>query len=171
MTLRKITTAANLAGKPGLQRGFAIVSAIFLIVALAALGVAIVTFSTSQQTSSALDVVGSRAYQAARAGVEWALYQRLNPQVISPAYCSASSAAGTTVTNSFVLPAGTSLSAFTVTVQCMATANASTTTPPLIVVRTITASACNKPTGGACPGTPGPDYVARTVQVSIQEQF
>ena len=160
--------------KSSLQRGFAMVSAIFLLVVLASLGVAMVTLSTSQHASSAMDVMGSRAYQAARAGIEWALYQRLNPQVgtpnVSPAFCSASSAAGTAASPvSFALPAGTSLSSFTVTVQCTATANANATNK--IVVRTITAYACNQPTSGACPitGAPGTDYVEREVQVSTQE--
>jgi MSHA biogenesis protein MshP len=57
-----------------LQRGFSIVSAIFLLVVLAFLGVAMVTFSTTQHQSAAMDVMGSRAYQAARAGIEWAAY-------------------------------------------------------------------------------------------------
>lgn len=56
-------------------RGFAIVSAIFILVVLAALGTFIVNVSTSQQIGSALDVQGVRAYQAARAGIEWGLFQ------------------------------------------------------------------------------------------------
>ena len=50
------------------QRGFSLISAIFLLVVIAALGTFAVTLSTSQQQSAALDVLGSRAYQAARAG-------------------------------------------------------------------------------------------------------
>ena len=55
------------------QRGFAAVAAIFLVVLLAALGAFMVTFSNSQQLSSAQDVQGTRAYWAARAGLEWAI--------------------------------------------------------------------------------------------------
>src|SRR5450759_5217791 len=43
-----------------IQRGFSLVSAIFLLVVIAA-----------------LDVLGSRAYQASRAGIEWGAYQVL----------------------------------------------------------------------------------------------
>lgn len=57
-----------------LQQGFSLVSAIFLLVVIAALGTFAVTLSTSQQQSSALDVMGARAYQAARAGIEWAAF-------------------------------------------------------------------------------------------------
>ena len=55
------------------QRGFAAVAAIFLVVLLAALGAFMVTFSNSQQLSSAQDVQGTRAYWAASAGLEWAI--------------------------------------------------------------------------------------------------
>lgn len=55
------------------QNGFAAIAAIFLVVALSALGGYMVSFSTSQQITSAQDVQGSRAYWSARAGVEWGL--------------------------------------------------------------------------------------------------
>jgi MSHA biogenesis protein MshP len=55
------------------QRGFAAIAAIFLVVILAALGGFMLTFSNSQQLTSAQDVQGTRAYWAARAGLEWAV--------------------------------------------------------------------------------------------------
>jgi MSHA biogenesis protein MshP len=68
------------------QRGFSLVSAIFLLVVLAALGAAMVTFSTTQNQSMVMDVMGSRAYQAANAGIEWAAYNiEFSPGVSSPA--------------------------------------------------------------------------------------
>lgn len=87
-------------------RGFAIISAIFLIVILAALGTFMVTFSSVQQITSAQDVQGSRAYHAARAGIEWGAYQVL----IGGAGCPAP----TTLS-----PAGT-LTGFSVAVSCVA---------------------------------------------------
>ncbi|MDZ7938876.1 MAG: hypothetical protein U5M53_11585 [Rhodoferax sp.] len=53
------------------QQGFAAVAAVFLVVILAALGAFMVTFSNTQQLTSAQDVQGSRAYWAARAGLGW----------------------------------------------------------------------------------------------------
>ena len=53
------------------QSGFAIVSAIFLLVALAALGAFMVTLSNTQHLTSAQDVQGSRAYWAAKGGIQW----------------------------------------------------------------------------------------------------
>lgn len=55
------------------QQGFAAVAAIFLVVMLAAFGTFMVSFSNTQQLNSARDVQGSRAYWAARAGLEWAI--------------------------------------------------------------------------------------------------
>jgi MSHA biogenesis protein MshP len=55
------------------QHGFSLVSAIFLLVVLAALGVFMLSFSNTQQITSAQDVQGSRAYWAARAGLELAI--------------------------------------------------------------------------------------------------
>ena len=60
-----------------MQKGFSLVTAIFLLVGLGALGAAMMTFFTAQQQSSALDVLGSRAYQASRAGIDWGAYQIL----------------------------------------------------------------------------------------------
>lgn len=56
-----------------LQRGFAAIAAVFLVVVLAALGAFMVTFSNTQQLTSAQDVQGTRAYWAARAGLEWGI--------------------------------------------------------------------------------------------------
>jgi len=55
------------------QTGFAAIAAIFLVVVLAALGGFMLTFSNTQQLTSAQDIQGSRAYWAARAGLEWGI--------------------------------------------------------------------------------------------------
>jgi MSHA biogenesis protein MshP len=55
------------------QHGFAAIAAIFLVVVLAALGGFMLTFSNTQQLTSAQDIQGSRAYWAARAGLEWGI--------------------------------------------------------------------------------------------------
>lgn len=54
------------------ERGFAIVTALFLLVVLAALGAFMVTLSNTQHLTSTQDIQGSRAYWAARGGVQWA---------------------------------------------------------------------------------------------------
>lgn len=62
-----------------ISAGFALVSAIFLLLLMAALGAFMVSFTSTQHASSALDMEGSRAYWAARAGLDWGLYQVLDP--------------------------------------------------------------------------------------------
>lgn len=71
------------------QRGFAAIAAIFLVVVLAALGGVMLTFSNTQHLTSAQDLQGSRAYWAARAGLEWAVGS-VNPQSSATAVCPAS---------------------------------------------------------------------------------
>src|SRR5438309_1872735 len=61
------------------QAGFSIVAAIFLLVVLALLGVFIASVTGMQQSSGQLDVTGVRAYQSARAGMEWGTWQVLDP--------------------------------------------------------------------------------------------
>lgn len=98
------------------QRGFTLVTAVFLLVVLAGLGTAMGAFFVAQQQSSALDVLGSRAYHAARAGVEWGVYQVVQANVVGGTYATACQAAP--VTEAVAL-AGT-LSSFSVTVGCRA---------------------------------------------------
>lgn len=147
-------------------RGFAIVSAIFILVVLAALGAFIVNISTSQQIGSAIDLQGARAYQAARAGVEWGLYQVQATAAYNFGYTSTdpNTRACPAATTSFV-PAATTLAGFTVTVECAAAVDASSGP----TVYTITATACSQPNAGACPNTanPGSLYVERRLSVTF----
>lgn len=59
------------------QRGFSLVMAIFLIVVLGGIAVLVGRVSTMQHHSSALDEEGAMAYQAARTGIEWGVYQAI----------------------------------------------------------------------------------------------
>jgi MSHA biogenesis protein MshP len=142
------------------QAGISLLTAIFLIVVLAALGAIVVTVSGLQHTSSARDVMGSKAYQAARAGIEWGAYKVL--QQAFPGVCPPS----TTIP----MPAGTDLTGLTVNVTCTPTtadegARTAAGGNPLEFYL-ITATACNQP---ACPNitNPGPAYVERQLQATI----
>ncbi len=129
-------------------RGFAILSAIFILVVLAVLGAFILSISSQQQIGSALDVQGVRAYQAARVGIEWGLYQQLR---------SGSCAASTSFS-----PAAATLAGFTITVTCVATADGSGGP----TVYAITSTACSDAT---CPNTtnPGNFYIERRLTVTF----
>ncbi|CAN5895074.1 hypothetical protein BH11PSE12_BH11PSE12_13350 [soil metagenome] len=133
-------------------------SAIFLLVILSVLGVFMLSISTMQQTTSAQDSQGSRAYQAARAGIEWGTYQILNPENTNPAtapyntqYACVSPAANP------VAPAA-SLNNFVVKVVC--TVNTYTESGNRISVYQIESTA----TFGSAKS---PNYVERQLRASI----
>ena len=134
------------------QRGFSLVSAIFLLVVIAALGTFAVTLSTTQQQSSALDVQGARAYQAARAGIEWGAYQVIqNPPGIACNVLPATSPNAVTLS-------GTTLSNFIVNVDCGNATYIEAGAPVTIYQLTSLATQ-------GMAGTPG--YVEREVSVTI----
>lgn len=144
--------------------GVGLVTAIFLLVVLAGLGTAVVTIFTSQQASSALDEQGARAYQAARAGLEWGLYMQLQGSGC-PGLDYQNDVK--TATTSFPMPADGSLAGFVVTVTCTQTGP---TDDPLtrFVIRS---RACTlQPANGACTDNSfsnSPDYVQRVVEAEI----
>jgi MSHA biogenesis protein MshP len=133
------------------SRGIALFSAIFILVVLAALGAFILNISSGQQLGSALDLQGVRAYQAARAGIEWGLYRQLQ--------------AGSCAAATNFVPGAATLADFTVSVTCVATADAHGGP----TVRTLTATACNRPNAGVCPNTvsPGSLYIERRLTVTF----
>lgn len=154
------------------QAGFSIVTAIFLIVVLAALGVFIVSVTGIQQASQALDVQGVRAYQAARAGVEWAAYQVLDPNNTLnplPGPCSPVNWPTTCAAPTDLSSLAGSLSPFTVTVAC--TESPASEGNREIRVYQIVATACNQPTGTSCPntGTPASGYVERRITATLSK--
>jgi MSHA biogenesis protein MshP len=123
-------------------RGFALASAIFLLVILALLGTFMVSFSNTQHTTSALDLQGSRGYRAARAGIEWAA-AKLSA---APTACPA--------------PASLSVEGFTVSVSCSASSHDEAGTTRYIFWVTATAVA------GGAPG--GLGYTERVVNAFME---
>lgn len=137
------------------SRGISLVTAVFLLVMMAGLAAAMVRVSLVQQSGTATDMLGMQAYQAARSGLEWGIYQQLRVQPPSVA-CFASP-------STFALPADGGLRNFTVTVTC--TAKAGNTVGDTTNRWTIAAVACNRP---SCPNaSTDPDYVQRRVQAEL----
>ncbi len=134
------------------QAGVGLVTAIFLLVVIAGLAAAMVTIFTAQQAGSQLDQQGTRAYQAARAGIEWGLFR----------YKVANDCAGS---KNFAMPTASILSGLTVTVTCTPQAGPNADTS----VRVIRATACNQPdSSGACGNpTSNLDYVQRVIEVQL----
>jgi len=136
------------------QHGFSIITAIFLLVIMAALGAFMLTFSTVQHTTSIQDLQGSRAYQAARTGIEWGVYKVMSAEntTATPYDCTPAS---TTLPD-----LGGGLSNFTVTVQCAMTSDIEGTNT--IRVYRITSTATSK---GLTPGSA--NYVERELRAII----
>jgi MSHA biogenesis protein MshP len=144
------------------QAGAGLVTAIFLLVVLAGLAVALVTIFSTQRQSSSLDEQGARAYQAARAGIEWALFQRS----LDPAnYCVGDAP----VVRSFALPPATPLAGFVVTVSCTRIAGPASANPAINLDRwNIRSVACPSTVALGCPNpSNAPDYVARAIEVQL----
>ena len=144
---------ADIRRRPSAESGFVLPSAIFLVVILAALGGYMVTLSRTSHMSGALDIQGSRAYQAARAGIEWAAWQVVDPQGLQPTPTPCP------VSPSTVTLTGT-LAAFNVSVTCTRT----------LVMDGATQVAVYQVTSTATSGLPGTvDYVDRQIQGSFSK--
>ena len=135
------------------QGGFAIVSAIFIVVALAALGAFVAVVATTQHVGSALDLNASRAYYAARAGIEWGI-----AQTGDSAFCAANP-------STTIVP----VAGISATVTCVTLAAGDAVESGLGRIHSIASIACNQPSSGNCPGLAGaPNYVERRLTVLIE---
>ena len=143
---RESELVMRIAGRAA-QRGFSIVTAIFLLVVLAALGAFMATFSSVQNITSAQDLQGASAYQAARAGIEWGSYQALR---------NTSCLVGPTP-----LTLGGSLAGIAVTVGCADSGAITEGSATNIHIYVITSTA----TLGATPGSI--NYVQRQLQATV----
>jgi MSHA biogenesis protein MshP len=134
------------------ERGFALVAAVFIVVVLAMLGIMMVTIGGMERATASAAVQGTRAFYAARSGVEWGTFGALNNTAPT---CGA--APSTPTTNTFNL-AVTGLNGFTVSVACSYTTHKERSDTYNVYVITSTA------TSGAFGDA---DYVSRTLQVTV----
>ena len=134
------------------QGGFALVTAIFIVVVLALLGTMIVTIGGMERSTASSAVQSTRAFYAARSGVEWATYGALNNTV---ATCGAPASPPIPTTFSLAV-AG--LNGFTVTVTCSYTSHSEYGTPYNVFVINSTARF------GSFGST---DFVSRTLRATI----
>lgn len=136
------------------QQGFAAMAAIFLVVILAALGAFMLTFSNTQQLTSAQDLQGTRAYWAARAGLEWAIAGVVATAPVAPAVLPLATCP--------VVTAPAAVDGFTLVITCIGPtyteAGASINIFQLTSVATST---------GATVGSVG--YIERSLSASIEK--
>lgn len=134
---------------PRSESGFVLPTAIFLLVVLAALATYMVSLSRTSHISSALDIQGTRAYLAARAGIEWGAWQLLQNPV--PSCAAASPPLALTGT----------LTAFSVNVSCVQSGSY-TDGADTVAIYQITSTATS--------GAPNEvDYVERQIQASFSK--
>ena len=141
------------------------VSALFIVVVLAVLGAAVANISSRQHMGAASELNAARAYQAARAGLEWGAYAVLIPA--RPAAPGVDTPPACFATNHLALTG--ELAAFVVSVEC-------TRAGPLadggnsMTFYQLQATACNAPSGGSCavtPVSPNAGYVERRLNWTI----
>ena len=143
-------------------RGFALILALFLIVSLATIGAYLLTVSNVQVETGIMDEQGARAYQAARAGIEWGAYQVLqNP---GGAFVTGNCVAGTGGAAQDVAPPP--LNPFHAQVTCQLFGPE---TEGGVQIRTyrITSTGCNQADCSAAPA--GPTSVNRQLQLTVTD--
>ncbi|MEO8143247.1 MAG: hypothetical protein ABI654_03450 [Betaproteobacteria bacterium] len=142
------------------QRGFLVIAAVFLLVVLAGLVAYLTTVSTTSQAASAADFNSARAYQAARAGIEWGAFH-----VIRAGSFKATCDTGPGFTATNTLTFGSNLSGFAATVTC--TSAGLSEGGSSIRAYSIVSNACNE---AACPTvTTAGTYVERQLSLTLTE--
>jgi MSHA biogenesis protein MshP len=131
--------------------GFALMAALFIIVTLAAIAAYLLTISTGQVAAASQDEQASRAYQAARAGIDWAAYGVLRN---SPASCTASQ----------TIPLHQGLEGFWVQVNC-SQIGTETEGGSSVDIFLVTATGCNRAACG--PANTDATYVERQLQLTL----
>jgi len=129
------------------ERGFALVAALFVMLVIAAVVLAMARLSANQHGTNSLAIQQARAYQAARAGLEWGIAQAL---------------VGNCAANQTVNLAGSNLAEFTgVQVTCNATS---------YVVEDGTTRNIYRLTATADNGSPAtrPDYAFRQLTATVE---
>jgi MSHA biogenesis protein MshP len=132
-------------------RGFALMLAVFLIVTLAAIGVYVLTVSTGQVATASQDEQATRAYQAARAGIERGIYQ-----VLISSNCAVPPSI------SFTNPG---LTGFRAELTCLQVGVTETEGTASVSVYRVTSKGCNA--NPCSPAAPAPTYVERELQVTV----
>ena len=130
------------------QAGFSLVTAVFLLVAIAALVVYMTSIRVVQQTTLVYGVQGARAMQAARSGIEWGIQR---------AMVGGSCAASTSFT-----PPAASLSGFNLEVRCQSSTHTEGPVAASITVYRLTAIASTGSYGTL-------DYVQRRIEATVSD--
>ncbi len=128
------------------SRGFGLVAAMFVMIIISLVVLAMARLSSTQHGSNSLAIQQARAYQAARAGLEWGISQAVNAGACAAATPSL---------------AGGNLAEFSLSVSCSRTSYLEGSGTTVNIYR-LTAQAQN--------GVPGarPDYAFRRLTAVVE---
>ena len=127
------------------QRGFALLSALFILVVLAGLGVVAVRLAGVQHHSVSLTMQSARAFGAAQSGIEYGAYRALTSGSCAPVTLAFSEGG---------------LNGFNVNVTCTATSHAEGISTTTVYMLQAFAWSGNYAT---------PDYVSRRIQATVTD--
>ena len=144
------------------QSGASMILALFLVVTLAGVGGFLVSIYTVQQQTTTQDELAHRAYQAARAGLEWGAYQLLRQPGVGFAN-SCDTSGSFTQTIPFTAASG-NLNGFSVRVTCTSFGSQAEGGDTVRSYR-IVARGCNQ--ANCAAPTLGPFYVERELQATV----
>ena len=138
------------------QHGFSLISAIFILIVLAALGAYMVSVGGTNRAASTAALQGARAYQAARSGIDWSVYTIITAADQATARNKCSNIINA---NSFTLTS-VGLSGFSISTLCSFTTHSQQGNNN-VTVYNITSTA----TFGGTYGNP--DFVQRRISATI----
>ena len=136
-------------------RGFALITAIFLITVLVALAVTVATIATSTQEESAQSLLSAKVYYGAKAGLDWGIQQAVTAN--NTTLCPATGATGTS--GSIALTQG-GLNGISVTVTCVRQNQGSAATGNQVFYLVSTAQTTGAATGSV-------NFVERQIRASV----
>ena len=142
------------------RRGFALMAALFIVVTLAAISVYLLTISTGQVAATTQDEQAARAYQAARAGIDWGAFQILRNA--GGAFAATTCPANGNTSLTLAAFSGANETPYSVKVECSLTAETEGGTTVNVYV--VKATGCNR---AACPGAVTATYVERQLQLTL----
>jgi MSHA biogenesis protein MshP len=137
-----------------LQKGFSLITAIFLLTVVALLMSSMINLSGVQHSTVVMSVQGARAFQAARSALEYGIFLALNSGT-----CNNSEALSFAATE----PA---LQAFDISLGCTSTTHDEGIGTVTVYELSATASSGSYALGAVA----NPDYVSRSIRVTVSNQ-
>lgn len=138
----------------GPEKGFSLITAIFLLVGVAVLMVSLINLSVVQHSTVLMSQQGARAFQAARSALEYGVFLALNTGT-----CNASEPLS-------FQPAELALNAFNVSLSCSVSTHLEDTREVKVYELTSTASSGAYAIGAVA----NPDFVSRSLRVTVSNQ-